>query len=125
MPSSHVGHVGHVGLLGLLGLLGHWTYCGMPSGPYIILGHLGQLGHPGHFGHLGHLSNIGDLDPLDPSTLKPAPTDSLPGVFITEMDPTDPGPSQGCDADDSLDPLHTIPLEPTQDIVPYGTSHTS
>jgi hypothetical protein len=76
----------------------------MPSGPYIILGHLGQLGHPGHLGHLG---NIGDLNPLDPSTLDPALTDSLPGAFITEMDPTDPGLSQGCYADDLLDPAHT------------------
>jgi hypothetical protein len=100
MPSSHVGHVGH---------LRHWTYCGTPSGPYIILRHLRQLGHPGHPGHLGHLShlgNIGDLNPLDPSPLDPTPTDSLPGAFITEMDPMDPGPSEGCYADDSLNPLH-------------------
>jgi hypothetical protein len=27
------------------------------------------------------------------------------------MDPTDPGPSEGCYADDSLDPLHTRTLE--------------
>jgi hypothetical protein len=101
MPSSHVRHLGH---LGHLRHLGHWTYCGMPSGPYVILGH---LGHPGHLSHLGHLGNTGDLDPLDPSTLDPTPTDSLPGAFITEMDPTDPGPSQGCYADNSLDPLHT------------------
>jgi hypothetical protein len=100
MPSGHVGHLSH------LGHLRHWTYCGMPSSPYVILGHLGQLGHPGHLGHLGHLSNIGDLDPLDPSTLDPAPTDSLLGAFIIEMDPMDPGPSEGCYADDSLDPLH-------------------
>jgi hypothetical protein len=79
----------------------------MPSSPYVILGHLRQLGHPGHLGHLSHLGNIGDLDPLNP-----APTDSLPGAFITEMDPTDPGPSQGCYADDLLDPLHTNSLEP-------------
>jgi hypothetical protein len=32
------------------------------------------------------------------------------------MDPTDPGPSEGCYADDSLDPLHTRTLE---------TAHTS
>jgi hypothetical protein len=81
----------------------------MPSGPYIILGHLGQLGHPGHLGHLGHLGNIGGLNPFDPSTLDPAPTDSLPGAFITEMDPMDLGPSEGCYVDDSLDPLHTEP----------------
>src|SRR5580693_1646875 len=43
MPSGHVGHLSH------LRLLGHWTYSGMPSGPYIILRHLGQLGHPSHF----------------------------------------------------------------------------
>jgi hypothetical protein len=120
MPSSHVRHVGH------LGHLGHWMYCGMPSGPYVILRHLRQLGHPGHLGHLSHLGNIGDLDPLNPYTVDPAPTDSLPGAFITETDPTDPGPSQGCYADDSLDPLHANPLETaTQDIVPYGTNHTS
>ena len=119
MPSGHVRHLGH---LGHLRHLGHWTYCGMPSDPYIILGHLGQLGHPGHLGHLGHLGNIGGLNPFDPSTLDPAPTDSLPGAFITEMDPMDLGPSEGCYADDSLDPLHTNPLETaTQDIVPYGT----
>jgi hypothetical protein len=51
MPSGHVGHVGH---------LGHWMYSGMPSSPYII------LGHPSHLGHLSHLGNIGDLDTLDP-----------------------------------------------------------
>jgi hypothetical protein len=107
MPSSHVGHLGH---LGLLGHLGHWTYCGMPSGPYVILRHLGQLRHPGHLGHLSHLGNIGDLNPLDPFTLNPTPTDSLPGAFITEMDPT--GLSEGCYTDYLLDPLHTIPLEP-------------
>jgi hypothetical protein len=103
MPSSHVGHLGH------LGLLGHWMYSGMPSGPYIILRHLGQLGHHGHLGHLSHLSNISDLDPLNPYPLNPTPTDSLPGAFITEMDPTDPGPSEGCYADNSLDLLHTEP----------------
>jgi hypothetical protein len=114
MPSGHVRHLGH------LGHLGHWMYCGMPSSPYIILGRLGQLRHPGHLGHLGHLGNIGDLDPLDPSTLDPASTDSLPGAFITEMDPMDPGPSQGCYADDSLDPIHDNPLETA--IVPHGTT---
>jgi hypothetical protein len=120
MPSSHVRHLGH---LGHLRHLGHWMYCGMPSGPYVILGHLGQLGHPSHLGHLGHLGNIGDLDPLNPSPLDPTPTDSLPGAFITEMDPTDPGPSEGCYADNSLNPLHTRTLETvTQDIVPYRTN---
>src|SRR5580693_664041 len=103
MPSGHVGHLGH---LRHLRHLRHWTYCGMPSGPYVILGHLRQLGHPGHLGRLSHLSNIGDLNPLNPTL-----TDSLPGAFITEMDPMDPGPSQGCYADDSLDPLHTRTLE--------------
>jgi hypothetical protein len=103
MPSSHVRHLGH------LGLLKHWTYSGMPSSHYIILEHLGQLGHPGHLGHLGHLGNISDLDPLDPSPLNLAPTDSLPGAFITEMDPTDPGLSEGCYTDNSLNLLHTEP----------------
>jgi hypothetical protein len=93
MPSGHVGHLGH------LRHLRHWTYCGMPSGPYVILGHLRQLGHPGHLGHLGH---------LDPSPLEPALTDSLPGAFITEVDPMDPCLSEGRYADDSLDPL--IPI---------------
>jgi hypothetical protein len=121
MPSGHVGHLGH------LGHLRHWTYCGMPSSPYVILGHLRQLGHPGHLSHLGHLGNISDLDPLNPSTLNPAPTDSLPGAFITEMDPTDPGPSEGCYVDDSLNPLHTEPtLETdTQVRLPLGVTHKS
>jgi hypothetical protein len=121
MPSGHVGH------LGLLGLLGHWTYSGMPSSPYVILGHLGQLRHPGHLGHLGHLSNISDLDPLDPSPLNPAPTDSLPGEFITEMDPMDPGLSEGCYADDSLNPLHTEPTLETMytSQTPFGSTYTS
>jgi len=102
MPSSHVRHLSH------LGHLRHWTYCGMPSSPYVILRHLRQLGHPSHLGHLGHLSNICDLDPLNPSPLDPAPTDSLPGAFITEVDPMDPCLSEGRYADDSLDPL--IPI---------------
>ena len=86
------------------------------------LGHLsniGDLGHLRHLGHLGYLGNIGNLDTLDPYPLDPAPTDSLPGAFITEMDPTDPGPSEGCYADDSLDPLHTRTLETDY------TNHTS
>jgi hypothetical protein len=29
------------------------------------------------------------------------------------MDPTDPGPSEGCYVDDSLDPLHVRTLETT------------
>jgi hypothetical protein len=32
------------------------------------------------------------------------------------MDPTDPGPSEGCYADNSLDPLHTRTLE-TADVL--------
>jgi hypothetical protein len=87
MPVGHVGHIRH------------WTYHG--NTPYII------LGHPGHLSHLNHLGNLGDLHPLDLTSLDPAPTDSLSGAFITEMDPTDPGPSEGCYADNSLDPLHT------------------
>jgi hypothetical protein len=93
MPSSHVRHLSH------LGLLGHWTYSGMPSGPYII------LGHPGHLGHLSHLGNIGDLDTLDPYPLDPTPTDSQLEAFITELDPTNPGPSEGYYKDDLLDPI--------------------
>jgi hypothetical protein len=34
------------------------------------------------------------------------------------MDPTDPGPSEGCYADDSLDPIHAKTLETAY------TSHT-
>jgi hypothetical protein len=78
------------------------------------LGHLGNIGDLGHLGHLGHLSylgNISNLNTLNPYPLNPAPTDSLPGAFITEMDPTDPGPSEGCYADDSLDPIHARTLE--------------
>jgi hypothetical protein len=75
------------------------------------LGHLSNIGDLGHLGHLGYLGNIGNLDTLDPYPLDPAPTDSLPGAFITEMDPTDPGPSEGCYADNSLDPLHSRTLE--------------
>jgi hypothetical protein len=86
MPSGHVGHLGH------LRLLGHWTYSGMPSGPYVILRHLRQLRHPSHLGHLGHLGNIGGLNTLDPYPLDPSPTDSQLEAFITEMDPTDLGP---------------------------------
>jgi hypothetical protein len=63
-----------------------------------------NLGHLRHPGHLGYLGNIGNLDTLDPYPHDPVPTDSLPGAFITEMDPTDPGLSEGCYADDSLDP---------------------
>jgi hypothetical protein len=75
------------------------------------LGHLGNICDLGHLGHLGYLGNIGNLNTLDHYPLDPTPTDSLPGAFITEMDPTDPGPSEGCYADDSLDPLHTRTLE--------------
>jgi hypothetical protein len=114
MPSGHVRHLSH---LRHLGHLGHWTYCGMPSGPYIILGHLG---------HLGDLGNISDLNPLNPSTLNLTLTDSLPGAFIIEMDPMDPGPSEGCYADDLLDPLHTRTLETiTQVRVPLGLTRKS
>jgi hypothetical protein len=85
----HLGHLGNIG----------------------DLGHLSHLGHLGHLGHLCHLGNISDLNTLDPYSLDPVPTDSLPGAFITEMDPMDPGPSEGCYADDSLDPLHARTLE--------------
>jgi hypothetical protein len=95
---GHLSHLGHLGHLGNIGDLGH-------------LGHLGQLGHVGHLGHLGYLGNIGNLHDLNPYTHDLALTDSLPGAFITEMDPMDPGPSEGCYADDSLDPLHAKTLE--------------
>jgi hypothetical protein len=75
------------------------------------LGHLGNIGDLGHLSHLGYLGNIGNLDTLEPYPHDPAPTDSLPGAFITEMDPTDPGLSEGCYADDSLNPIHTRTLE--------------
>jgi hypothetical protein len=97
-PLGHLGHLGQFGHLSNIGDLGH-------------LGHLGQPGHLGHLGHLGYLGNNGDLDTLDTYPLDPAPTDSLPGAFITEMDPMDPGPSEGCYADDSLDPIHARTLE--------------
>jgi hypothetical protein len=99
------------------------------------LGHLGHLSnisdlnnlrHFSHLGHLGHLGNIGDLNTLDPYSHDPAPTDSLPGAFITEMDPTDPGPSEGCYADDLLDPLHTRTLETAYTSqVPLRDTYTS
>jgi hypothetical protein len=90
------------------------------------LGHLGHLGHFGHLGHLSYLGNTGNLDTLDPYSLNPAPTDSLPGAFITEMDPTDPGPSEGCYADDSLDPLHARTLETAYTSqVPLRDTYTS
>jgi hypothetical protein len=42
------------------------------------------------------------------------------------MDPTDPGPSEGCYADDSLDPLHTRTLETTYTSqVPPRDTYTS
>jgi hypothetical protein len=90
------------------------------------LGNIGDLGHLGHLGHLGYLGNNGNLDTLNPYPHDPAPTDSLPGAFITKMDPTDPGPSEGCYADDSLDPIHTRSLESddtiTQDRSPLGST---
>jgi hypothetical protein len=96
------------------------------------LGHLGNIsdlnnfGHLGHLGHLSHLGNIGDLDTLDPYSHDPAPTDSLPEAFITEMDPMDPGPSEGCYADDSLDPLHARTLETAYTSqVPLRDTYTS
>jgi hypothetical protein len=88
--------------------LEHWTYCRNPH--YIILRHLRQLRHPSHLSHLSHLSNISDLDSLDPSSLDPTPTDSLPGAFITEMDPMDPGSSEGCYVDNSDPPHIETPL---------------
>jgi hypothetical protein len=90
--NCNLGHLGHLGNIG-------------------DLGHLSHLRDLSHLGHLGYLGNIGNLDTLDPYPLDPAPTDSLPGAFITEMDPTDPGLSEGCYADDSLEPLHTRTLE--------------
>jgi hypothetical protein len=103
-----------------------WTSDDAPSGHLGHLSHLGHLRHLGHLGHLGHLSNIGDLNTPDPYSLNPAPTDSLPGAFITEMDPTDPGLSDGCYADNSLNPLHAKTLETIHTSqVPLGDNHTS
>jgi Collagen triple helix repeat (20 copies) len=117
--NGHLGHLGHLGQLGHLGNTGDLGH----------LGHLGHHGHLGHLGHLGYLGNNGNLDPLDPYSHDPAPTDSLPGAFITEMDPTDPGPSEGCYADNSLDPLHTRTLETAYTIhtsqTPRREYHTS
>jgi hypothetical protein len=98
--NCNLGHLGHLGNIG-------------------DLGHLSHLRHLGHLGHLGYLGNIGNLNTLDPYPLDLTLTDSLPGTFITEMDPTDPGPSEGCYADDSLDPIHARTLETAY------TSHTS
>jgi hypothetical protein len=109
--NGHLSHLGHLGQLGHLGNIGDLRH----------LGHLGQPGHLGHLGHLSHLGNIGDLATLDPYTLDPVPTDSLPGAFITEVDPMDPGLSEGCYADDSPDTIHTRTLETdTLDSLPGG-----
>jgi hypothetical protein len=110
MPSGHVRHLSH---LGHLRHLRHWMYSGMPSSPYVI------LGHPGHLSHLSHLSNIGDLNTLDPYRPNPTPTDSQLGAFITEMDPTDPGLLEGCDTDNLLDP---IPMD-TPSLLPCLERH--
>jgi hypothetical protein len=105
--NCNLGHLGHLGNIG-------------------DLGHLGHLRHLGHLSHLSYLGNIGNLDTLDPYPLDPTPTDSLPGAFITEMDPTDPGPSEGCYADNSPDPIHARTLETitqvTQDRSPLGST---
>ena len=96
MPGTALNcNLGHLGDLGNIG----------------DLGHLGHLRHLGHLGHLGYLGNIGNLDTLNTYPHNLAPTDSLPGAFIIEMDPTDPGPSEGCYADDSLNPIHAQTLE--------------
>jgi hypothetical protein len=122
MPSGHLDT-----------LFGYWPD-DMPSGHPDSFGHFGLLGHLGHLGHLGYLGTIGNLDPLDPYPLDPALTDSLPGAFITEMDPMDPGLSEGCYADDSLDPIPTdTPLLPqcldrhytSQILARSWSSHTS
>jgi hypothetical protein len=85
----------------------------MPSSPYVILRHLRQLEHPGHLGHLGHLGNISDLDTLNTYPLDPTLTDSQLEAFITELDPMDPGPSEGHYEDDLLNPIPIVtPLLP-------------
>jgi hypothetical protein len=67
----------------------------------IILRHLRQLSH------LGHLGNIDDLDTLNPYPLNPTLTDSQLEAFVTELDPMDPGLSDGYYEDDSLDLIST------------------
>jgi hypothetical protein len=85
----------------------------MSSGSCVLLEHLRQLGHSSHLGHLGYLSNISNLNTLDPYPLDTAPIDSYNGAFITEMNPDDPGPSEGYFTDKLLDPLPTdTPLLP-------------
>jgi hypothetical protein len=67
----------------------------------------------GHLGHLGYLGIIGNLNTLNPSSLDTALTDSYCGVFITEMDPENLGPSEGYYVDNLLNPLSTAtPLLP-------------
>ena len=106
MPS---GHHRHHGLLGLLSILSYWMD-DMPSG------HPGQLRHLGHLGHLNYLGTIGNLNTLNPYPLDSAPTDSPLEAFITELDPKDPGPSEGYYENDLLNPLSTntplLPMDP-------------
>jgi hypothetical protein len=101
MPSGHDGHLRH---LRLLGILGYWMD-DMPSGHPGHLGHLSHLSHPSHLSHLGYLGTIGNLDTLNPYSLDPALADSPLEAFITELDPEDPGPSEGYYKDDLLNPL--------------------
>ena len=77
----------------------------MPSGHPGHLGHLSHLSHPSHLSHLGYLGTIGNLDTLNPYSLDPALADSPLEAFITELDPEDPGPSEGYYKDDLLDPI--------------------
>jgi hypothetical protein len=106
MSSSHLRH------------LRHWTYSGMPSSLCI---HLRHLGHPGHLGHLGYLSIIGNLDILNPYPLTTTLIDDYHRAFITEMDPNDPGPSEGYFANNLLNPLSTA----THLLPDYYTSQTT
>jgi hypothetical protein len=48
---------------------------------------------------------ISNLNTLDPYPLTTALTDNYHKAFITEMDPDDPGPSEGYFMDNSLEPL--------------------
>jgi hypothetical protein len=96
MPSSHCGHLRH---------LRHWMHNNMPSGPCIYLRHLS---------HLGYLGIISNLDTLDPYSFDTTLIDSYHRAFITEMDPDNPGLSEGYFVDNLPDPLSiATPLLPT------------
>jgi hypothetical protein len=97
----------------------------MPSSLCIHLGHIGHIGHIGHLSHLGYLSTIGNLNTLNPYPLATTLMDSYHRAFITEMDPNNPGLSEGYFTDNLLNPLPTTtPLLPDYYTSQFP-SHTS